>query len=84
MIEGPGRRQDSFQPDLSPQPSPRISPRTWPTHKREVEERMNSILDMMSAYNLIDFKFWIEIAAMLFVMTVGRDAFLQQWLGGSR
>ena len=30
-----------------------------------------------------DFKFWIEIAAVLFVMTVGRDAFLQQWLGGS-
>ncbi len=37
---------------------------------------MTSILDMMRTYNLIDFKFWIEIAAVLFVMTVGRDAFL--------
>ena len=45
---------------------------------------MKSILDMMRAYNLIDFKFWLEIAAMLFVATVGRDAFLQQWLGSSR
>ena len=45
---------------------------------------MTSILDVMRAYNLIDFKFWIEIAAMLFVATVGRDAFLQQWLGSSR
>jgi hypothetical protein len=44
---------------------------------------MTSILDMMSTYNLIDFKFWTEIAAVLFVLTVGRDAFLQQWLGGS-
>ena len=45
---------------------------------------MNSVLDMMSDYNLIDFKFWLEIAAVLFVATVGRDAFLQQWLGSSR
>ncbi len=44
---------------------------------------MKSILDMMCAYNLIDFKFWLEIAAVLFVATVGRDAFLQQWLSGS-
>ena len=44
---------------------------------------MTSIFDMMRAYNLIDFKFWIEIAVVLFVMTVRRDAFLQQWLGGS-
>ena len=44
---------------------------------------MTSILDMMRTYNLIDFKFWLEIAAVLFVTTVGRDAFLQQWLGGS-
>ena len=44
---------------------------------------MKPILDMMRAYNLIDFKFWMEIAAVLFVTTVGRDAFLQQWLGSS-
>ncbi len=44
---------------------------------------MKPIVDMMSAFNLIDFKFWLEIAAVLFVATVGRDAFLQQWLGGS-
>ncbi len=44
---------------------------------------MKSILDMMSAYNLIDFKFWLEIAAVLFVATEGREAFLQQWLSGS-
>ena len=45
---------------------------------------MTSILDMMRTYKLIDdFKFWIAIAAVLFVMTVGRDAFLQQWLSGS-
>ena len=73
-----------FRRTSRPQPSsPRISPEAWPTHKREAEERMTSILDMMSTYNLIDFKFWIEIAAVLFVMTVGRDAFLHQWLGGS-
>jgi len=44
---------------------------------------MKPILDMLNTYNLIDFKFWLEIAAVLFVATVGRDAFLQQWLGGS-
>jgi hypothetical protein len=44
---------------------------------------MTSILDMMRTYNLIDFKFWLELAAVLFVATVGRDAFFQQWLGGS-
>ena len=88
-VARPGRWESTanlarmIQPDLSPQPSPRISPRAWPTHKREAEERMTSILDMMRTYNLIDFKFWLEIAAVLFVMTVGRDAFLQQWLGGS-
>jgi hypothetical protein len=42
---------------------------------------MTSILDMMTAYNLVDFKFWLEIAAVFFVATVGRDAFFQQWLG---
>jgi hypothetical protein len=44
---------------------------------------MKPMLDMMSSYNLIDFKFWLEIVAVVFVATVGRDAFLQQWLGGS-
>jgi len=42
---------------------------------------MTSILDIMSSYNLIDFKFWLETAAVLFVATVGRDAFVQQWQG---
>ncbi len=45
---------------------------------------MTSILDMMSSFNLIDYKFWTEIAALVFVVTVGRDAFMQQWLSGSR
>jgi len=44
---------------------------------------MTSLLDMMSAYNLIDFKFWLELAAVFFVATVGRDAFFQQWLGST-
>ncbi|MGA2701429.1 MAG: hypothetical protein ABSH35_10050 [Isosphaeraceae bacterium] len=44
---------------------------------------MKSMFDVMSAYNLIDFKFWLENAAVLFVATVGRDAFFQQWLGSS-
>ncbi len=42
---------------------------------------MKSILDVAITYNLIDFKFWLEIAAVLFVVTVGRDAFFQQWMG---
>jgi hypothetical protein len=65
-------------PQLSPQISP---PQPWPNHKREAEEKMKSILDVMITYNLIDFKFWLEIAAVLFVVTVGRDAFFQQWMG---
>ena len=44
---------------------------------------MNPVLDMMSAYNLIDYKFWLETAAVLFVATVGRDTFFKQWLGSS-
>ena len=44
---------------------------------------MKPILDMMSTYNLVDYKFWMEIAAVMFVATVGRDAFFQQWLGSS-
>ncbi len=45
---------------------------------------MRPIIEMMNAYNLIDFKFWLETAAVMFVATVGRDAFFQQWLGSSR
>ena len=37
----------------------------------------------MIAYNLTDYKFWLEIASVLFVATVGRDAFFQQWVGSS-
>ncbi len=42
---------------------------------------MKSIIDLMSAFDLIDFKFWLEIAAVMFVATTGRDAFFKQWLG---
>jgi hypothetical protein len=86
LIEGPGRRQDSFQPDLPPTTLPEDFPPNVAhpqERKREVEERMKSMFDVMSAYNLIDFKFWLENAAVLFVATVGRDAFFQQWLGSS-
>jgi hypothetical protein len=84
LIEVKAEDRIIFSRTSRPQPSPKNSPRTWPTHEREVEERMKPILDMMSAYNLVDFRFWLEFAAVLFVATVGRETFFQQWLGSSR
>ena len=72
-----------FSPTSLHDPPQRFPPQAWPTDKREAEERMRPLLETLNNFNLTDYKFWLEIASVLFVATVGRDTFFQQWVGSS-